>query len=97
MAEFRAFLDVGQDDAAHALAELAELQLYGAPGSIPASDKAATSARDLYCKRAAGWAVFYTAASPGGAFRVTVLHVAAEAPGTFQQLEAEADRRLRMI
>ena len=75
VAEWRRFQAAHPDEAADTLAALVAIGIWG-PEEIPDADRGVQ--RNLFGRRTAGWAVFYTLAGPfGGPWSVTVLHVAA--------------------
>ena len=95
VAEYRRFLDDVGEAASHLLAELADLQHRGRLEDIPEADDLATAVRGLYCRRVAGWAVFYAAQWAWNRCRIRVVLVAPLNPHPFGALESEAEARLR--
>jgi hypothetical protein len=95
VSEFRLFSETVGEASAHLLAELAEIHNFGTEDDIPEEDHRATKVRGLCCRKLRDWAVFYTTSLKP--FGIIVVHVASMNPRPFDELENEAERRLRRM
>jgi hypothetical protein len=89
--EFRRFVEVIEEPAAHLLAELSEI--HNGLREIPIEDGKDISVRGLYCRKLNHWVVFYAAVDGG----ITIVYVASSNPTPFSTLESEAANRLTRL
>lgn len=86
--EFRRFVEIVREPAAHLLAELSEI--HNGFRAIPTED---ISVHGLYCRKLDHWAVFYAALDGG----ITIVYVASSNPTPLTALEREAADRLAAL